>query len=454
MKFVKSLRGAVGIRCVQTSPRILASNAGDAWFASHRPDVVVAAHSVETVSKTLRFASDRRIPVTVRGGGCGYVGGCVPVRGGIVLALAGFNKILELNTRDGVAVVQPGVITGKLQQAARRRGWFYPPDPQSHDECTIGGNIATNAGGPRCLKYGVTRHYVLGLQVVLASGEVVRVGGRTHKNKTGFDLVGMFVGSEGMLGVVTEAILRLIPYPPATGALSVGFENRISAAAAVERILGAGFIPCALEIADRFTLEAARRFVPNIKLPRGGSHLLIEVDGQPEPVRHDVRKIALLLKKHGVTEMFSATTPRGVEELWYSRKYFSRSLRATGLTKLNEDITVPRSRLVDLLRFAEKLQRRFGIEIASFGHAGDGNIHVNLMVDMAIPGMRAKTDRALGELFTRVLEWKGVITGEHGIGLAKKPWWKQATSEGVRELHRKLKKMLDPKGILNPGKFV
>ena len=445
---------AVGARWVRAGARSLESNAGDAWFASHLPDVVVAAHSVETVSKTLRFASAHRIPVTVRGGGVGYVGGCVPVCGGIVLALAGFNKILELNTRDGVAVVQPGVITGKLQRAALRRGWFYPPDPQSYDECTIGGNIATNAGGPRCLKYGVTRHYVLGLQVVLASGEVVRVGARTHKNKTGFDLVGMFVGSEGLLGVVTEATLRLIPNPPATGALSAGFRDKTNAAAAVERILNAGFLPCALEIADRFTLDAARRFVPNIKLPRGGSHLLVEVDGQPETVRHDVQKIASLLRKHGAMELFSATTPRGVEELWYSRKYFSKSLKATGLTKLNEDVTVPRSRLVDLLQFTERLQKKYKIEIASFGHAGDGNIHVNLMVDMTIPGMRAKTDRALDELFTQVLKWKGVITGEHGIGLAKKPWWKQATTAGVRDLHEKLKRMLDPKGILNPGKFV
>ena len=454
MKLVQMLSRAVGARWVRAGARSLELNAGDAWFASHLPDVVVAAHSVETVSKTLRFASAHRIPVTVRGGGVGYVGGCVPVCGGIVLALAGFNKILELNTRDGVAVVQPGVITGKLQRAALRRGWFYPPDPQSYDECTIGGNIATNAGGPRCLKYGVTRHYILSLQVVLASGEVVRVGGRTHKNKTGFDLVGMFVGSEGLLGVVTEATLRLIPNPPATGALSAGFRNKTNAAAAVERILNAGFLPCALEIADRFTLDAARRFVPNIKLPRGGSHLLVEVDGQPETVRHDVQKIASLLRKHGAMELFSATTPRGVEELWYSRKYFSKSLKATGLTKLNEDVTVPRSRLVELLQFTERLQKKYKIEIASFGHAGDGNIHVNLMVDMTIPGMRAKTDRALDELFTQVLRWNGVITGEHGIGLAKKPWWTQATTAGVRDLHRRLKDILDPKGILNPGKFV
>lgn len=454
VSFLPALRRIVGARNVRADARSLDANSGDAWFAVHRPGAVVVARSPEVVSRTLRFASNRRIPVTVRGGGVGYVGGCVPVRGGIVLALAGFNRIVELNTRDGIAIVQPGVITGKLQQAARRRGWFYPPDPQSYDECTIGGNIATNAGGPRCLKYGVTRHYVLGLEVVLASGEVVRVGGRTHKNKTGFDLVGMFVGSEGLLGVVTEATLRLIPHPPELGALSVGFKNKIQAAAAVERILNAGFLPCALELADRFTLEAARAYVPGVHFPSGTAHLLIQVDGQAETVRREVGQIARLLRRHGATEILTATDRTSAEKLWYCRKYFSRSLKATGLKKLNEDITVPRSRLVDLLRFTERLQKKYGIDIASFGHAGDGNIHVNLMADMNIAGMKGKTHRALDELFTQVLRWKGVITGEHGIGLAKKPWWKQATSPGVRDLHQCLKKMLDPRGILNPGKFL
>ena len=453
MNWLRSLSQAVG-GSVLTGAKALEAHSGDAWFAARRPDAVVMARSVAAVSKTLEFADRHRIPVTVRGGGVGYVGGCVPARGGIVLAMAGFDRIVELNTRDGVAVVQAGVITGKLQEAARRKGWFYPPDPQSYDECTIGGNIATNAGGPRCLKYGVTRHYVLGLQVVLADGSVVRVGGRTHKNKTGFDLVGMFVGSEGLLGVVTEITLRLIPHPPATGCLSAGFPDKFRAAAAVEKILGSGFIPRALEIADKFTLDAARKFAPGIRLPGGGSHLLVEVDGQRKSVRSELRLIEAMIRQSGATEVFKAVSPVNVERLWYSRKQFSRSLKATGLTKLNEDITVPRSRLVDLLQFTERLQKKYKFSVASFGHAGDGNIHVNLMVDMGIPGMRVRTDRALDELFTQVLKWNGVITGEHGIGLAKKPWWNQATTEGVRELHRKMKKMLDPHHILNPGKFV
>ncbi|MBV9463538.1 MAG: FAD-binding protein [Verrucomicrobiae bacterium] len=423
-------------------------------MAKHRPEAVVRARSLETVRRTLAFAQRRRVPVTVRGGGVGYVGGCVPVQGGIVLALAGFNRIRELNPRDGVAIVEPGVITGELQKAAARRGWFYPPDPQSFDECTIGGNLATNAGGPRCLKYGVTRHYVLGLEVVLPGGEVARVGGRTHKNKTGFDLVGMFIGSEGLLGVITQATLRLIPHPRSKGCLSVVAVSLKKKAAAVEAILNGGFLPAALEIADHFTLEAVRRHVSKSGLPEGHSHLLIEVDGSPENVRSDLAALKRLLKKLRPTRILEAYRVPDAERLWHSRKYFSYSLRATGLTKLNEDVTVPRSRLLDLLRFAEGLKKKFGLEIACFGHAGDGNIHVNLMVDYRVRGTAARVDAALDELFRQVLEWGGVITGEHGIGLAKKPWWKQATSPEVRDLHRRLKRALDPQGVLNPGKFL
>src|ERR1700730_17330931 len=223
----------------------LEENSRDKWFASHLPDVVVTPTCTEQVSRLLRFANERRIPVTARGAGYGYVGGCVPVNGGIALSLAGMNRIKEIAVADGVAVVEPGVITGDLQREVRNRRLFYPPDPASLKNSSIGGNIATNAGGPRCLKYGVTRHYVLGLEVVLADGTIVRVGGRTHKNKTGFDLVGLFVGSEGMLGIVTEAILRLLPLPPSRASISASFATVEDAAAAVQKILLEGFLPSA-----------------------------------------------------------------------------------------------------------------------------------------------------------------------------------------------------------------
>ncbi|MFT5468089.1 MAG: glycolate oxidase [Verrucomicrobiales bacterium] len=428
----------------------------DKWYASNLPDVVVFAESVEDVSKVLKFANENKIPVTPRGAGVGYVGGCVPAEAGIVLSVAQMNRILEINPEDGVAVVQPGVITGELQQQVKALGWYYPPDPASLKECSIGGNVATNAGGPKCLKYGVTRNYILGLEVVLASGEILRTGGRTHKNKTGFDLIGMFVGSEGLLGIVTEVTVRIIPHPPARITFSAGFTTFESAAAAVQKILGAGFLPCALEISDKFTLQAARDFPDNpANVPPGEAHLLFEIDGQPAAIQADKTPLLALLDSCEPTQVETADTEQACEEIWEIRRSFSYSLKATGLIKMNEDIVVPRSRLVDLARFSRSLQEEFGYAVASFGHAGDGNIHVNIMVDQKeMEQNRENVDAALDRLFRQVLEWGGVITGEHGVGLAKKRWFGSAISPVAHSVHASLKQALDPNGILNPGKFV
>jgi len=439
---------------VVTDADTLAAHSGDAWFASALPQAVFFPRKAEDVAALLRFANQRRIPVTARGAGRGYVGGCVPKKGGIVVSFAKMNRILDINVVDGVGVVQPGVITAEFQAQARRLGLLYPPDPASMKECSLGGNVATNAGGPRCLKYGVTRNYVLGLQVALADGTLVHVGGRTLKNKSGFDLVGIFVGSEGLLGLVTEITLRLIPAPPARAAVAASFKNASVAAACVQHLLREGFLPSALELADRFTLEAARRHLGPEHIPRGDAHLLVEIDGQPGSVRSEVRILAQLLKAGGALEILTATKETDCERLWGLRREFSASLKATGLTKLNQDICVPRSRLVDLFDFTARLQKKYNIEIASFGHAGDGNIHVNLMVDLTRSGMKARTDRALDELFRQIIAWDGAITGEHGIGLAKLPWWPQAASPELRKLHARIKKAVDPRHILNPGKFV
>jgi glycolate oxidase len=433
----------------------LEENSRDKWFASHLPDAVVTPTCTDQISRLLRFANQRGIPVTARGAGYGYVGGCVPVNGGISLSLTRMNRIKEIAVADGVAVVEPGVITGDLQSEVRNRRLFYPPDPASLKNSSIGGNIATNAGGPRCLKYGVTRHYVLGLEVVLADGAIVRVGGRTHKNKTGFDLVGLFVGSEGMLGVVTEATLRLLPLPPARASLSLSFSSIEDAAAAVQKILLEGYLPSALEIADRFTLEAARRHLSRQIVPDGEAHLLIDLDGHEAPVRSSVQTLSDLVKSLGALSLETAFGEEACEKLWDLRRGFSESLKATGLKKLNEDVTVPRGKLVELMRFASSLQERYGFPVACFGHAGDGNIHVNVMV--AEPDKKEiaeKTEQALDDLFRYVIASGGAITGEHGIGLAKKRWWPQAVSPESMALHRTIKHALDPMGILNPGKFL
>jgi glycolate oxidase len=456
MNLASELRKILGDGVVADDAETLSAHTGDKWFAAHQPDVVVFARSTADVSKLLQFASREQIPVTARGGGFGYVGGCVPARGGIALSLVRMKRIKEINFIDAVAVVEPGVFTADLKAAVRAEKLFYPPDPASMKDCTIGGNIATNAGGPRCLKYGVTRNYVIGLEVVLATGDILRTGGRVHKNKTGFDLIGLFVGSEGLLGIITEVTLRLLPLPPARATLSAAFATAAQAAEVVQAIFAAGFLPSALEIADHFTLEAARRDLGEKIVPAGTAHLLVDLDGQKDSVRSEAASIRALIEKRKPNALDVATGEAECGKLWALRRQFSNSLRATGLTKLNEDVVVPRSHLVDLMEFAEKLQAKHGFPIACFGHAGDGNIHVNIMADRynRDVAVREKVDRALDELFAQVLAWGGVITGEHGIGLAKKRWWPEAASEVARDLHRRLKQTLDPNNVLNPGKFL
>lgn len=451
----KDLEALIGPGKVSVRNSVIEEHSRDKWSASHPPDIVVFAESTEDVAKVMAFAHKNKVPVTTRGAGVGYVGGCVPIMGGIALSMARMNQILDIAPDDGVAVVQPGVITGNLQAAAQKVGWMYPPDPASLKECSIGGNIATNAGGPRCLKYGVTRHYVLGLEVVLHDGKILRTGGRLHKNKTGFDLCGLFTGSEGMLGVVTEATLRLIPKPASRSMLTAIFPDFPMAAEAVQKILNSGHLPSALEITDGFTLEAARKRLGPEAYPPGDAHLMLEIDGRFAAVGTELDELNKLLSDLGATHVTRALDEAACEELWQLRREFSYALRDTGLTKLNEDIVVPRSKLVELVEFAHKLQADTGIDVACFGHAGDGNIHTNLMVgDYNDQVVREKAEQALDLLFTWVLEQDGAITGEHGVGLAKKRWLHDALGEVGHDLHQDIKKALDPMGILNPGKFL
>jgi len=435
-------------------PAILANYAGDKWFASHQPDAVALPRSATSVSKILKFANRHKIPVTPRGGGHGYVGGCVPMRGGIALSLERLNRLLEINGQDFVTVVQPAVITEQLQIAVEKQGLFYPPDPASRANNFIGGNLATNAGGPRCLKYGVTRDYVLSLEVVLANGDIVRLGSRTHKNKTGFDLHRLFIGSEGLLGIITEATLKLIPLPPYRANLAIGFGSMNHAVRALQAILAAGFLPCALELADQFTLAAAAKRTNSARLLDCRALLIVELDGQTASVTGEIQDLERLVSAHQPLFIDRGLGAAQCEEVWKIRREFSYALRDTGLTKLNEDIVVPRSRLEELFEFTAQLQQKHGLQLACFGHAGDGNIHCNVMVDYTQPGAKDRSEAALDDLFKQVIAWGGAISGEHGIGLAKKRWWPLAVSPSARKLHRTIKLALDPNRILNPGKFV
>jgi glycolate oxidase len=435
-------------------PDTLAKYSGDKWFATHQPDAVALPRSAKSVSKILRFANKNKIPVTPRGAGYGYVGGCVPMRGGIALSTERLKKILEINPADFVAVVQPAVNTAEFQAAVEKLSRFYPPDPASRANNSIGGNIATNAGGPRCLKYGVTRDYILGLEVVLADGTICKLGGRTHKNKTGFDLHRLFVGSEGLLGIITEATLKLLPLPPFHANLAVGFDSMKSAVRALQAIFAAGYLPCAAELADEFTLAAAAKRTSSKRLLGCKAHLIVELDGQENSVRHEIAAVEKIIRKQKPLFVERGFGNEQCEAVWQIRREFSYALRDTGLTKLNEDIVAPRGKLEELFKFAAHLQKKHGLQVACFGHAGDGNIHTNVMVDYTQPGAKARAEKCLDELFGWVIASGGAITGEHGIGLAKKRWWPLAVSKEARELHRVVKNALDPKGILNPGKFV
>ncbi len=453
-KLLQSLADSLAPGEVVFDDATLKAHAGDKWFASHMPEAVALPKSTASVSAILAYANRHGIPVTPRGAGHGYVGGCVPLHGGIALSLRQMDRIVDISRDDFVAVVQPGVITAKLQEAVEKKGLYYPPDPASRAECSIGGNIATNAGGPRCLKYGVTRDYVLGLEVVLNDGTVTRLGSRTHKNKTGFDLHRIFVGSEGLLGVVTEATLKLIPLPPFRACLGVGFSGMPTAIRALRAVFAAGFLPSAMELADEFTLRAAHRRTGSKRLIGCAAHMIVELDGQERSVRGEIRELTRVLKEFDPLFVDRGFGPEGCESLWQLRRQFSYALRDTGLTKLNEDIVVPRGKLQDLFRLAGGLQRKHGIQVACFGHAGDGNIHVNLMVDETSTAQKESSERALDELFQGVIALGGTITGEHGIGIAKQPWWPLAANAEVRGLHQRIKTALDPKGILNPGKFL
>ncbi|RYG70350.1 FAD-binding protein [bacterium] len=433
--------------CVFTDESVRQLFSGDKWLQGPLPEVVVRPRSTVEVAALLKYANERVIPVTTRGGGWGYVGGAVTNRGGILLSLDRMNAIREISETDFVAVVESGAITAQLHQKARDLGLLYPPDPASSGHSTLGGNIAANAGGPRCLKYGVTRNYVLGLEVVLADGTILNLGGRTHKNVTGFDLLGLFVGSEGMLGVVTSATLKLLPYSQARSGIAAVFADIETAAHAVQEVFRAGILPSACEIADEFTFRTFQRAIGATETP--GAHVLIEVDGPFTGARDEIREIKAVLVDAGAYEITAAHDEETVEELWAVRRQFSEALTASRNIRLNEDVVVPRGKLLDLVSFGRELSAKYGVDIACFGHAGDGNIHVNLMLDET-----SQAEAVLDELFAQVLAWGGAITGEHGIGLAKAKWWPQAVSPEVRQANAALKNHFDPNGILNPGKWL
>ena len=452
-RIVQELARIVGADQVSTDSADRILHAFDATQGRFLPEVVVHATTTDQVSRVVRLAHEHRIPILPRGAGSGFTGGSLPIRGGIVLVLTRMNRILEIDPDNLTATVEPGVVTATLQREVERLGLFYPPDPASREFSTLGGNIAECAGGPRCVKYGVTRDYVLGLEVVTASGEVIHTGGKTMKNVVGYDLTRLFVGSEGTLGIVTRIILRLLPKPEARKTLLVAFASIDGAARAVSAIIRGRIIPATLEFMDASAIDCVRRAM-DLDLPDGcRAVLIIEVDGEPAVLEAQAARILEIVEPLGVIETRVAATAEEAEAIWKVRRSVSPSLRRVNPDKFNEDICVPRSKVPEMIRKVDAIAEKYGIPIVNFGHAGDGNIHVNVMIDKKVPGELEKAEKAIEEVFRGALELGGTMSGEHGVGIAKAPYIPLEITPQTASYMKALKKALDPNNILNPGKI-
>ncbi|MDX1764501.1 MAG: FAD-linked oxidase C-terminal domain-containing protein [bacterium] len=447
---IRKFQDIVGKKSVDATREGRISHAYDATRIKHQPELVVYPGNGEDVSKILMLCNQEKIPVYPRGAGSGFAGGSVPAKGGIVLVMTRMNRILGIYPEDLYAVVEPGVVNGVFQKTVEKMGLFYPPDPGSMAFSTLGGNVATGAGGLRSLKYGVTRDYVLRLVAVLASGEFIETGVKTLKGVVGYDLTRLIVGSEGTLAVVTEITLKLIPKPETTRTAFAAFRDHGAAGTTVADIIASRILPSTLEFMDGNCLRAVEA-VLDFPLPaKGDAYLLIEVDGGPSEVERDIGRIKDICQNHGAATVMMAQSPEEREDLWKARRSISQAINRMGMTKINEDVAVPRSKIPAILDFLQQLADRQNLQILTFGHAGDGNLHVNILADAQD---LARARECVTELFEEVLRLEGTISAEHGVGLAKAPYMGMEISPTTLATMRAIKQTLDPKGILNPGKL-
>ncbi len=443
---------------VSTDASILQKHASDETEdLVYPPEVVLFVATTEEISKVLAYCNEHHFPVTVRGGGTGLSGGALAIYGGVVLNMQGFNKILSIDEQNLQAIVEPGVITEVLQNAVKEKGLYYPPDPSSKGTCFIGGNVSENSGGPRAVKYGVVKDYVLNLEVVLANGEIIWTGANVLKNATGFNLTQLMVGSEGLLGVITKIVLKLIPYPDKNLLMLVPFPSAERACEAVAKIFQAGYTPSALEFMERDAIEWSLKFStePSV-LPIGDSvqaHLLIEVDGKEDAVlMQEIEGIASVLEQLGCDEILFADNEAEKNRLWKLRRSVAEAVKAHSIYK-EEDTVVPRASLPLLLKKVKNLGKEYGFKSVCYGHAGDGNLHVNIVKgDLSDSQWENDLPKAIHRLFEYVHELGGTISGEHGIGLVQKEYMPIVFNKTQLELMSGIKNLFDPNGILNPGK--
>ncbi|MDH4163957.1 MAG: FAD-binding protein [Nitrospirota bacterium] len=447
---LKELRTIVGSDHLFTSPEELAVYSYDATRVSSLPWAVARPATALEVSRIVQLANKHRFPVIPRGAGTGMSGGSVPAKGGVVLSFERMDLILDIDVLNRIAIVQPGVITGDLHAAVEAKGLFYPPDPASSGFCTIGGNVAECAGGLRAVKYGVTRDYVLGLEVVLPTGEIIRTGSRTHKSVAGYDLTRLIVGSEGTLGIATEIVLRLIPAPESIRTLAAFFLDAGGALAVLPMITTAGILPRALEFVDQGALRAAEQHLGWELSDGTAAMLLIETDGSMTSARAEITRTEEFCAAAGAVKVVRADEPGERDRLWKLRRSISPALYALKPGKLNEDIVVPLSRIADILGEINSIAKKHDLLIVNFGHAGDGNIHVNVMYD---DGERTRAESAVSAILTAVVRMQGSISGEHGIGLSKAQYLPLETGDEAITVMKKIKQALDPNNIMNPGKI-
>jgi glycolate oxidase len=446
-------RRIVGDAYVRAGEQAVEPYSADALGIGHPPDLVVIPANTAEVSAIARLCQTHAVPLVVRGAGTGYTGGAVPTEGGVVLSMERFTRILEIDETNLLAVVEPNVITGALQRAVEAVGLFYPPDPASLDRSSLGGNVAECAGGPRAFKYGTTKHYVLALEAVLPNGDVIHTGSKAVKNVVGYDLTHLLVGSEGTLAIITRITVRLIPKPPAHATLAASFADVRAASNAVSELIRRRVVPAAIELVDADSLEAIASHVGPITAPGAHALLIVECDGTPAAVQEEAARAQEACAAAGALGVRRASMDAERESLWAARRELSLALRATGLLKINHDVVVPRGRIPELFDVIARLKAEYRLRIASFGHAGDGNIHVNLMIERGNQEERTRAKRAERVLFEQVVALGGSITGEHGVGFAKRAYLDIELSPETIAIMRRVKAAFDPAGILNPGKI-
>ena len=452
--FVSAIERIVGAAHIRRDQASRETYGADALKQGHPADLVVLPGTTAETAAIARRCNEARVALTPRGGGTGYTGGAVPTAGGVVVSMERLDRIIEIDQRNLLAVVEPNVVTASLQRAVEDVGLFYPPDPASLNESVIGGNVAECAGGARAFKYGTTKRYVMGLEAVLPTGEVIRTGGKSVKNVVGYDVTQLLVGSEGTLAIITQITLRLVPRPPASATLRATFPALEDAVAAVGAMITDRVVPAALELVDAACLDAIRAGPGAALIPdEARALLIIEVDGMPQAVEEEAERVLGACRAAGAADVRRAAGATEREELWRVRRDLSFALRAMAPLKINHDVVVPKARIPDLFAVIRALRDKHGLPMPSFGHVGDGNIHVNILVDPADASMMRAARAAERRLFEEVVALEGSISGEHGIGFSKAAYLGLELTPETIGLMRRLKRAFDPNNILNPGKI-